>query len=283
MNVYQAYYTIVKFVPDLLKNEPINIGLIVHCPKIQYIRTEFADKKANIISKYNNDIDPFVVKCVMDDLTQNFDNENYILRNHKMGSFSDNQLLNKIFSAHSNQLQFTEPRGIITQDLDKEFDRLFVELVFKESIIKREQVIEERKMRSDVRAMFNKFDLIKKNIVKENHIEIDRFGSNIKIDFRYVNGKPNLVKTLSLDPKNKEPMDHAKLWLKNYEEIKSNVKSTGVDNKIQLIYCLPSDERSDLNTSIMSCLNVASDELINYRDSEKVDFFINKVVNTAHN
>lgn len=282
MNIYQGFYTVVRFVPDLLKNEPINIGLIVHSPKIGYIRTEFADKKANIISKYNNDIDPLVVKYIMDDLMQNFDNENYMLRNQKMGNFFENNMLHKIFSAHSNQLQFTEPRGIITQDLDKDFERLFEELVFKGTTIKKEKVIEERTMRSDVKKMLNKFDLIKNNIVKENHIEIDRFGSEIKIDFKYINGKPNLVKNLSLDPKNREPMDHAKLWLKNYEEIKSNAIREGVDNKIQLIYCLPLEDRCE-NNSIMSCLNVASDELIDYRDSDKIDYFVKKVANTAHN
>lgn len=282
MKYYQAFYTVIRFIPDLIKNEPINIGLLIHSPQEGYIRTEFSDKKANIISKYNEDVDPSVVKYIIEDLSQDFDNKNYILRNHKMGDFQDENLLLKIFAAHSNQLQFTKPKGIITQDLNEEFERLFEEIVFKEEVIKKERAIEERTMRSIVRKKLDKFDLIKNNIVKENHIEIDRFGDRIKVDFKYLNGKPNLVKNISFDTRSKEPMDHAKLWLKNYEEIKESSKKEQIDKNIQVIYCLPTDDRKNMNSSIMACLNEASDELINFEDQERIDYFVNRVAKIAH-
>jgi|SRR5690625_2632646 len=282
MNVYQAYYTIVRFIPDLVRNEPINIGLIIHSPQKQYIRTEFADKKVNIISRYNEDIDPSVVKYVIRDIIEDFDNENYIIRNHKMGSFDDDKLLHKISAAHSNQLQFTRPKGVITQDLDKEFERLFEELVFKEERIKRDRAIEERTMKSTIRKKLNQFKLIEDSIVKENYIEVDRFGDKIKIDFKYMNGKPNLIKNISLDTKSKDPMEHSKLWLANYREIKISSKREGIDKNVQLIYCLP-DDNSNINNSLIACLKEASDEMIDYRDEEKVNYFVNKIAKIAHN
>lgn len=283
MNIYQAYYTIVKFIPDLMRNEPINIGLIIHCPQEGYIRTDFADRKASIISRYNEDIEPKVVQHIINDLMQNFDNESFILGDHKMGSFDDDKLLHQMSAAHSNQLQFTKPKGIITQDLDKEFDRLFEDLIFKEELVKKYKAIEERTMKSNVRKRFDEFGLIKNNIVKENHVEIDRFGDLIKIDFKYVNGKPNLIKNISLDTISKDPMDHSKLWLKNYEEIKRASINEGIEKNIHLIYCLPLEDKNNMNSSIISCLKEASDELIDFRDSEKVDYFVNKVVEVAHN
>lgn len=283
MKLYKALYTVIRFVPDLVKNEPINIGLMIHCPEEGYIRTEFADKKANIVSKYNGDVDPAIVKSIIEDLIQNFDNANYLLRNQKMGDFYDENLLFKIFAAHSNQLQFTKPKGIITQDLEEEFIRLFENIVFKEKEAKREKVIEERTMKSTVRKEFEKYDLIKSKKVKENHIEKDRFGGTIKFDFKYVNGKPNLIKNISFDPRSKEPLDYAKLWLQNYEEIKVMSKREQVDKKINVIFYLPDDNRKQMNSSIMACLKEASDELIDFRDKEKMDFFITKVAMLAHN
>jgi len=125
--------------------------------------------------------------------------------------------------------------------------------------------------------------LIKNKLVEENHIEIDRFGDKIKLDFKYLNGKQNLIKNISLDPRNKEPMDHAKLWLKNYEEIKQVSKKEGIDKNIQVIYCLPTDDRNKINRSILSCLEAASDDLIDFRDEEKMNYYVNRVFEIAHN
>ena len=283
MRIYQAYYTIVKFIPDLMKNEPINIGLIIHSPEINYIRTDFAENKTNFISRYNQDIDSKVVKHIINDIRQNFDNENFILRNHKMGSFDDDKLLYNISVSYANQLQFTKPKAIITQNLDVEFKRLFEDLIFKENVIKRHRPVEERTMKSNLKKRFDELGLIRSNVIQEDHVEIDSFGDLINIDFKYVNGKPNLIKNISLDIKSKDPMDHSKLWLTNYREIKRVSKAKGLDKDIQVIYYLPEDNELNMNCSIMACLKEASDVLIDYRDDERVNYFIDKVAKIAHN
>lgn len=281
MKLYQAFYSIVKFIPNLVKEEPINIGLIIHSPESGYIKTEFSEEKANIISRYNSDIDPLTVELIIKDIKENFDNEKYIFRNQKIGTFYDDKLLYNVFATHSNQLQITKPKALVTDNLEAEFERLFSELVYKDIRVRRIRAIEERTMKSNIKKRFNKFGLIDKAIVKADPYEIGKYGDRINLDFEYLNGKTNLVKNISLDIKSVDPLDHAKLWLKNYEIIKDNSKDQGVEKNIQVIYCLP--EFSEMNTGMMSCLYEGSDELIDYRDNEKIDFFVNRVAEVAHN
>lgn len=281
MNLYQAFYSIVKFIPNLVKEEPINIGLIIHSPESGYIKTEFSEEKANIISRYNSDIDPLTVELIINDIKENFDNEKYILRNQKIGTFYDDELLYKVFATHSNQLQLTKPKALVTDDLEVEFERLFSMLVYKDNRVRRIKSIEERTMKSVIRKKFNRFGLIDKAIVKSDPFEIGKFGDRINLDFEYLNGKTNFVKNISLDLKSVNPLDHAKLWLKNYEIIQDNSKKLNIERRIEVIYYLP--ESSNDKNGLLSCLDAGSDELIDYQDEERVEHFVKRVAEIAHN
>ncbi|WP_130806532.1 DUF3037 domain-containing protein [Senegalia massiliensis] len=284
MDFKQAQYTVIRFIPDIIKNEPINIGLILHSPESKYIRTKFSKKKLKLLSRYNEDVNLRVVKKLTEDIEMNFNNENILIRDHLFGNFKDNKLLNKLSAAHSNQLRFTTPRGLITTDLELEFKKLFEDNIYIYNESNKISRVEKRTMKRDLKKEFDKTDLIKKKIIKENHKEIGRFGEDIDIDFKYLNGKPNLIQNLSFDLKSIDYMNEAKLWLKNYEELKSKQKRNKEDSNINVIYCPPinyKDKAKDFSR-VVDCLEAGSDNLIDYTDKEQLHYYIDKVIKTAH-
>lgn len=78
------------------------------------------------------------------------------------------------------------------------------------------------------------------------------------------------------------PLEYSKLWVKNFDEIKKIAKVEGTEKKVQLVYCLPEVDIDKMNSSILDCLMEGADELIDYRDDEKVMSFIEKTYKVAH-
>lgn len=281
MELKKAKYIIIKFIPNIIKEEPINIGLILHSPDNLYIKSKFSLKKIELIQKFNEEVNINLVKNIMADLELEFNSENWIIRNKSYKEFNDNLLLEKIYATYSNQLQFTQPRSVLTNNLEEEFEVIFSELVFKEKVRSElKKIIEERTMKKVIREKFNNKDLIKNKIIVENHKEKGKFGDDINIDFKFLNGKVNLINNLSFEVKSRNPVDYAKLWLTNYEEIKFVAKKENEEKRIRTIYTLPKD--CEHKSIILDCLKEGSDEIIDFYDSERIDYFIKEVENIAH-
>lgn len=281
LKLYQAQYTVIKFVPDLIKNEPINIGLILQSTSENYLRTQFSKKKIERIHKYNEEVDSSIIQLLIADIEGNYNNECWVSRGKPYSDFKDSKLLNKLSASHGNQIQFDNPRGLVTESLDNEFNVLFDELVFKATPNVKSRGIEERTMHKRFRDEFKRRGLIENDLIAEDYKQIGKYGEEIKFDFSYLNGKRNLINNISFNSKLKTPMDLAKIWLSNYNGIKESNKKQNSDVEIKLVYYIPKIKEPGYD-QILGCLRESSDELIDYDDTEKVEYFINHIEKTAH-
>lgn len=281
MDIKQAKYMVIRFVPDLVKNEPINIGLILHCWNEYYIRSEISKEKAKLIEKYNPQIKKSILQALIEDIDNLFSSEKWLLKENSSEDFKNEKYLDNYLLTHSNQLQFTNPKGIITQDLESEFEELFTELVYYKCNTKtRSKYTSEMHMKSYLKKLFNERNLLKEKLIVENYKEEGKYGEKIEFDFKYLNGTVNLVNNLSFDVKAKDPLEYAKLWAKNYEDIKNISKKNNETRKIRTIFAV-SDECENKN-SIEDCLKEYSDEIINYNDKEYLQHFTDRICETAH-
>lgn len=281
MDFNQAKYTIIKFIPDLVKNEPINIGLILHCWNKCYIRSEISDEKTKLIEKYNPKIPKDILQATIEDIKENFSSENWFYRENSYEDFKNQEYLNRYLSNYSNQLQFTSPSGVITDNLDKKFEELFSELIYYKSKLQiRKQYTTEYHMRSYMKKLFKERNLFKDKLVVEGYAEKGKYGENIKFDFKYLNGTINLINNLSFNVSNKDPLEYAKLWSKNYEDIKSICRKNNETRKIKTIIAL--EEDNEYKSIIKDCLMEYSDEMIDYNDKEQLKFLTKQISETAH-
>lgn len=284
MKLYQAKYTVVRFIPDLVKDEPINIGLVLQSTAEKYFKSKFSNKKIDKIQKINEDIKINLVKEIIKELENNFNNDNWMLRNRDCNEFQDYSVLQKLNYFYANQIQFTEPRGLITENIDMEFDKLFSELIYKESNSLLSRGIESRTMKKKFRSEFMNRGLLQNQLVVENYEQLGGFGEKLTFDFSYLNGKRNLINNISFDVKSSEPLDIAKKLLSNYYGIKKIAAKKGDSNDvdIKIIYYLPENKNDDSYSQVISCLKESSDELIDFKDEQYVKYFINKIEKEAH-
>lgn len=278
MKLYKCSYVIVKYIPDLIKDEPVNIGMIMHCSEEKNLISSFSDEKVNFINKYNSSINRKIVEALIEDLQLKFDTQNWLIRDYPISDFSNANLLEKLSVSHANQLRFTPPRGLITDDIKGEFDRLFEQYVYLNNKTQR-KYISRQQMRGDLRREFTQRNLIEKKVVDVNFPIIGKFNEEIILDFKYLNGKVNLLQNISLPVDDSKVIKEAKAWYTNFSEIKSVDK----DYQVTVIYNSPPGIlNNDLKIAI-DCLSESSDVLIDFSDKEKVASLIKKVEREAHN
>lgn len=116
--LYSCQYTVIKFVPDVIKDEPINIGLFLYCVEKNSLICDFSKEKIGILPILNPGLNTSIVNAVAEDLKSMFEKEGF---NHP-------KLLEKL-SLHASQLKFTYPKGVLTDNPQLEFQKLFKEYV----------------------------------------------------------------------------------------------------------------------------------------------------------
>lgn len=116
--VYKCKMAIIRLIPNPIRGERINIGLVLHCSEEEFILCEFDHVKLKLITMLFN-IDMEFVNSIFLDLKDKFDNQN----------LKDIQLLNIIKKHHSNIIRLSSPKGLLTESLHTEFGKLFKEYV----------------------------------------------------------------------------------------------------------------------------------------------------------
>lgn len=272
----QAKYSIIKLIPDPVSEESINIGLIMHAPSTGYIQCKYSDEKLELASKLLKSFNKDAIAAAMHDMVEGYNCEKAITRDRPYEEFKQEFLLNKIRSTHSNQILFSDLKGILADNLAEEFDQLFSEIVYSkiEKQRKHRDVATVTSMRSRMKRAFNEAKLIEKNLVTESPVIEGQYNEMIPFDFKYLNGKPNYIANVSIPEKVADAWTTVRKSHSNYVELR---KEKQADIGIYLVY---SGHRVDSN--VIDCLKNSCDDLIEYADAEKYQHYIEKVKTTAH-
>lgn len=201
-------YSIVRFVPDPVRDEPINIGAILQSDGI--IDSLFLAELDRV-----ERLDPHADTKLIRDWVSGFKKElSKPLSSSIGGSCFDKDYLHRLSQRYSRQIQITQPRGTLYVDFGAEMQDLF------ETFVSIEEQTSERP--EDSRAVRRRFIDVIKGLHIENRVEIDQHEirtSRITFvaDF-YVNGGANrVIQALSFNSRK----DHAKLarakeWAYNF-------------------------------------------------------------------
>ncbi|MBB5148612.1 DUF3037 domain-containing protein [Ureibacillus thermosphaericus] len=202
----KVFFSIAKYVPDLLRDEKINFGFAYYYPserKLGYLPS----KNVNRIQSFDDELDKETISMLQADLEYEFsidtldnDEDDEILQNLLMKN--DNSILLYKTKNFVNQIQFTDIHSIIVDEsLEKTLNDLSDIYLYYDRSIKERRMDKER------------IKSLTKKIIKSN------FGK----DF-YSNINANINNKLSF---NKEPYDF-KVNIKN--EIKY-IKALSFDYK----------------------------------------------------
>ena len=276
MDLKQCKTSIVKIVPDPIKDESINVGVILHCPKMNYIDCMISREKLKHIKFLYPDVNSKYLENILSDIEIKYSFNNVGIINLE---YSDISILNKKMASHTNQLRFSEPRGVLAENLDEELYNLFSQYVGAEINRKRKTTVSDFMIKSSLKREFKKLDLLDKVIYTDATI-IGKYDEQIKFDFRYLNGKSNYIHSLSFDGDSKT-IDIAKVWSKNYNDIQQ-IFSDKVT--INTVFCPPSDDlRRDEFSKALRVLKENNPVLVDYTNERELFGFVDRVKYEAHN
>ncbi len=196
-------FIIAKFVPDIVKNEPVNIGIIIHSPEEKTSYGRFIENFRPLSGKYHN----FNVS-LLKDVLEGFRGK------YKVDSLNYLEELTNNFSYH---LVFTQPSGIIAGTPEQALNKLYEEYISIEVKKIMHKALTRFQLRSWVKTKIIETEMTRwlaKNKEVEGKIGKPHF------DFVFRNGKPEAVMhAISFGVKQENALKEAKALALSVEDV----------------------------------------------------------------
>ena len=199
-------YIVVRFVPNVVRDEPLNIGVILQCPEKEFITAKFATKFTRVAKLYP-DVDLNLLRSFADDMTDRIEAFTHgkqlalgELPREEPVPLSSPAFLDFLFEEYGGRLQFTKPQPTLAEDLEAEISSLFGIFVELPSERERRKVkrapVTHPMVRRRVREVFEEakvMDYLQRGVrVKGKRWEYD-------FDFAYVNRHKGLIQSVAFD------------------------------------------------------------------------------------
>lgn len=177
-------YVIAKFVPDLVRNEPINIGVIVHDSKNKIATGKFIDNFRALAQRYHN-VNVSALKGILSSFTGSYkiDSANY---------------LSKLGKEFQYQLVFAEPSGIVAGTPEQALSEIYGRFISIDTKRQKRIALTKPQLRALVSQGIKKAEFDRKWVQVKPRIE-GTIGHFV-FDYGFKNGKVrDLVHTISFD------------------------------------------------------------------------------------
>ncbi|USS84967.1 DUF3037 domain-containing protein [Fructilactobacillus myrtifloralis] len=126
---HKLYYSILKYTPDIIRDESLNVGIVFHCPDIPISKFKKTNNKQRIYY-FDDEYDPDYIDIVFKSLSYEFDSDNLNLDNDDRFEFikNDNYLeektkpyVNEFWFSKVFQIEISEPLKEEINDLTKTY------------------------------------------------------------------------------------------------------------------------------------------------------------------
>ena len=218
-------YRVLRYTPNLVRDEWVNIGVLVFDPQSGERRLRMIEEEDEFrrVRRLHPGADELLLRAIRDDLEDRFQSESASGSN---GNTTDWQkLLAKWDATLSNALQLAPQKGVFASDLDAELERLYGDHVAPQRATSRVGTPGSRAaVRSYCSQVFRQARLWER---LEKSVRAEQFtfpGDPMRLDYSYRrNGTRGFVHTLSVT---RAPAD-AKLFAYTAERItaKSSLKT----------------------------------------------------------
>jgi hypothetical protein len=179
MKAKTGYYSIVQYCPDPARREVANVGVVLLCPELGFLKTCMAEETHRIKE---------VFPKLRPDPKQLASQLRFVERrlHTDRDYFKTVEDLNRFVETRANAMRMTPPMPVRVEDPDAELNRLFKRLVGN-----RERQTRNR-IRRALAEIFKKWQLTDK--VQENiEVTLPLFDRPIKASFGFQNGHFNLI------------------------------------------------------------------------------------------
>jgi hypothetical protein len=193
-------YRILRYTPNLVRDEWVNIGVLLFDPQTGERRLRLIEEQDeyNRVRRLHPQADENLLRALRDDLEDRFQTQS--ANGSNSGSANWQQLLGKWDDTLSNALQLAPQKGVIAADLDAELERLYSDHVAPQRAPSRVGAPGSRaQMRSYCSQVFRQARLWER---VEKSVRAANFtfpGDPMRLDYSYRrNGTRGFVQTLSV-------------------------------------------------------------------------------------
>lgn len=239
----KLYFSILKYIPSIVRMESINVGIVVHSP-VQHYSQFFKTKNLNRVKAFDDEYNKDFFKMVMESLEYEFNygklsNESVLdlkFENDKkrFSDISQDTFLEYHTSYLVNEFKFTPPQYIETnkKEIEEDIENL------KNMYLYYDKPKDKRISREIVKRLLGKkIRTYKLRSVQSNPIYKDNLGMEIKYDYK-INDN-TLLKAMTFDYKRVNDLEkELKVLLYDLTEITYNdianiflVKNDGINGE----------------------------------------------------
>lgn len=112
------YFSVCRYIPDLLRGESINVGIVTHIPEDRYIKFHKTRNLARI-RHFDDEIEMEVMKAILESLEYQFNND----RASELDGLENEQFLKNELSFFVNQIQFDDIK-VLSNENDSPEDNI---------------------------------------------------------------------------------------------------------------------------------------------------------------
>jgi len=183
METSKGYYCLIQYCPDLSRLESANIGVILFCPELGFIRAKIAQGNDRIRRFFGSEDN---------DWTQINATKNAIVNRLEVSGkdFKTIDDLTTFISTRANEVQLTAPRPMKVSEAARDLDDLYEELVggrsrqpLKYSAPSVEKALERSFCEKGIE------ELIKRDVT----VTVPAFHKSLTVPYGFQNGRFNLI------------------------------------------------------------------------------------------
>lgn len=210
-------YHVLRYTPNLVRDEWVNIGVLVFDPTTGARRIRLIEEPSEFarVRRLHPEADEALLRALRDEFERQFTLQN--------GGFQE--YLMKLNDTLSNALQLAPQKGVLTEDLDMELERLYTDHVAPPRA--QAEARERLSSRGAVRTWCNQvlrqahiWNRVEKSVPAEKYTFP---GDPMKLDYGYRrNGTHGFIHTLSVS---RDP-SQAKILVYTAERIRAKIAST---------------------------------------------------------
>lgn len=206
-------FAIIQYMPDELKQEIINIGVIIHSPEMGMIKARFL-KNLQKLQKFitGNQLNEF--RHFRNTLNRHFKHLDTQMIDSKLDLPITFDYLDELSNQNFNKFIVKNPTPLLTEDPFEKLNDLFNLYVFDEDHI-------ERRDQPLVNTVWRKFIQAGVDSYIKKEVEIPNFP--FPIDYGFQNGAANLIQTIRFTESSKDNFKEGLLW-KDALDLKEKVE-----------------------------------------------------------
>lgn len=205
MSTKVVNFAVCRYIPDILRDEFINVGVLVHVPSEKFVRF-YKTKNYRRITSFDDEVELDVIKALLESLEYQFNTTT--IHSPEFYNIGHNDFLSHEIVYYVNQLQFSNIRTFTSESLADDINDLCDTYLYYDK--KKSERIGPEKVRRLVSKMFTSSKI---NSLVHRNPELRNIFQQQPFDFRVkIKNNDTLIKALSFDYSNKN---------KFFKEVKS--------------------------------------------------------------